>query len=142
MLLGLIDLDDEILNKNDNFWFTSLLEYTDIVFKVNNELNMLSERIFYTFLGILKTMKTHLNEGLDTREINLSDKFILEAISFSGLSNIIKRIDDTALNIKNLPYIIGSEVTLERMCNSFNIMNFLYDNTLKMIEEKQDGDSK
>lgn len=124
MIMGLQIIDQKELQENEHIWANSLKEFTDIVVDLREEIEALCLHEFCCFLGILKTFRTHVHEGLKVEILAPRDALLLESLTFLGIGNLMKKIhSDIAL--EDIPYYLQGEPTIHVMCNHFNIMNMI-----------------
>lgn len=135
MLTGLENVSEDVF-KNEHMWFNSLLEFVDIATALNEDLNQLAREVFCVFLGILKTFKTTVNEGLNVQNSSIFHRLLLEAISFSSLGNVLKRIDEDTLDFRNVPYVINGESCILTMAKSFVLLDSFSTNLFKNKNKK------
>lgn len=124
LVMGLQIIDQKELQENERIWASDLKEFTDIAVDLREDIEQLCLHVFCRFLGILKTFRTHVHEGLKTEILSPRDALLLESLTFLGIGNIIKKIH-TDISLDDIPYCLQGEATIHVMCNHFNIMNLI-----------------
>lgn len=124
LIMGLQIIDQKELQENESIWANNLKEFADMAIDLREDVEKLAKNLFCCFVGVLKTFRTHLNEGLKIEKLSARNALLLESLSFLGMGNVIKKIKEPIL-LDEVPYCTFGESTLHTMCNHFNIMNFL-----------------
>lgn len=124
LVMGLQIIDQKVLQENEHIWASNIKEFTDMAVDLREEIEALCLHVFCCFLGILKTFRTHVHEGLKTEILSPRDALLLETLTFLGIGNLIKKIH-TDISLEDIPYCLQGEATIHVMCNHFNIMNML-----------------
>ena len=123
-VMGLQIIDQKEIQGNENIWANDIKEFSDLVVDLRDEIETMCHHLIYCFLGVLKTFRTHINEGLKTEMLEPRDSLLLESLSFLGIGNVLKKIK-TPINVDEIPYYLGGESTIHTMCNHFNVLNLL-----------------
>lgn len=124
LIMGLQIVDQKELQENKHIWANDIKEFTDLAVDLREEIEALCLHVFCRFLGILKTFRTHVHEGLKIEILAPRDALLLESLTFLGIGNLIKKIH-TDISLEDIPYCLQGEPTIHVMCNHFNIMSML-----------------
>lgn len=120
--LGIIDAA-ELVNIKE-IWINSLKELCDLAIDLREEIEEMSLKLFYAFIGIIKSLKITVNEATKTQEITNTEDLLLRALGFFGISVIIRKIQ-SSIDISEIPCYLGGKQSLFTMSNQMNIIELL-----------------
>lgn len=120
--LGIIDAAD--LAGIKEIWINNLKELCDLAIDLREEIEEMSLKLFYAFVGVIKSLKITINEATKTQDITTTEDLLLRALGFFGMSVIMRKIQ-TPIDVSEIPCYLGGKQALFTMSNQMNIIELL-----------------
>jgi hypothetical protein len=124
LLSGLGIIDSSNLANMKEIWINDLKELCDLAICLKEEIEEMSLKLFYAFIGVIKSLKITINEATKTQNITTTEDLLLRALGFFGMSVIMRKIQ-TTIDVSEIPCYIGGKQALSTMSNQMNIIELL-----------------